>query len=168
MPTSTKTTSTPDATTITPSFEFFQGVATESASKPRITVRRGGLMVITKAAADMLGEGADHIQLAYDRNTGAVGMRAVEKGTAGCYRLRSQRKSASRIVGGKRFFSYHEIDTAQATTYEAKDFGGGIIGFVITAADESTVDADVETDTDAPVDITPKTTAAKGRKSKAA
>ena len=166
MPTSTKTTSTPDATTITPSFEFFQGVATESASKPRITVRRGGLMVITKAAADMLGEGADHIQLAYDRNTGAVGMRAVEKGTAGCYRLRSQRKSASRIVGGKRFFSYHEIDTTQATTYEAKDFGGGIIGFLITAKTES--DAETTADTDAPVDITPKTTAAKGRKSKAA
>ena len=168
MPTSTKTTSTPDATAITPSFEFFQGVATESASKPRITVRRGGLMVITKAAADMLGDDADHIQLAYDRNTGAVGMRAVEKGTAGCYRLRSQRKSASRIVGGKRFFSYHEIDTAQATTYEAKDFGGGIIGFVITAADESSA----ESDADAPVDITTKTTtkstAAKSRKSKAA
>ena len=164
MPTSTKTTAKTNTTAITPSFEFFQGAASESASKPRITVRRGGLMVITKAAADMLGEGVDHIQLAYDRNTGAVGMRAVEKGTSGCYRLRSQRKSASRIVGGKRFFSYHEIDTAQATTYEAQDFGDGIIGFVITA--------DAETDADAPVDIstktTTKTTAAKGRKSKAA
>ena len=43
-------------TDTTSTFEFFQGTVSESSSLPRITVRRGGLMVITRAAVDLLGD----------------------------------------------------------------------------------------------------------------
>ena len=158
--TAEKTTETTAAATTTPSFEFFQGAVSTSLSTPRITVRRGGLMVISKAAVDLLGEDVDYVQLAYDRNTKAVGIRVADKSTRGCYRLRTQRKSPSHLVGGKRFFSYHEVDTAKATTYDVQDFGNGIIGFVMT-------DADSEAETTDSSKPAAKTTA-KGRKSKAA
>ena len=123
-------TTTPHAETAsTPSFEFFEGNVSESGNTPRITIRRGGLMVVTRAAAEMLGDDVSHIQFAYDRPNGAIGIRAATAETAGSYRLRTQRKSPSRLVGARRFLKYHEIKTEKATTYEVRDFGNGIIGF---------------------------------------
>ena len=139
MPTSTKTKTTARTTTITPSFEFFEGVVSERAGKPRITVRRGGLMVITRAAAELLGDSVELVQLAFDRATGAVGMRAAEKGAPGAYRLRAQYKGPNWTVGGRRFFDHYGIDTGKATTFDVTDFGDGIIGFVMTPEGGSTV-----------------------------
>ena len=138
MPTSTKTKTTADATTITPSFEFFEGIVSERASKPRITVRRGGLVVITRAAAELLGDAVELVQLAFDRATGAVGIRAAAKGAPGAYRLRAQYKGPNWTVGGRRFFDHYGIDTGKATTFDVTDFGDGIIGFVTTAEGAST------------------------------
>ena len=88
-------------TTDTPStFEFFQGTLSESSTSPRITVRRGGLMVITRAAVDLLGDEVSRVQLAYNRTTGDVGIRAVGEETPGSYLLRIQPKSPSRLVSG--------------------------------------------------------------------
>ena len=110
-------------------FEFFQGGASESRTRPRITIRRGGLMVITKAAADMLGDDVTHIQLAYNPKTGAIGLRACEPDVGGCYRLRQQGHSPSRLIGGKRFFRHHQLEIDKARTFDAEDFGRGIVGF---------------------------------------
>ena len=49
-------TTTPASAAPETGFEFFQGNATESRTRPQITVRRGGLMVLTRAAVDLLGE----------------------------------------------------------------------------------------------------------------
>ena len=110
-------------------FEFFQGGASESRTRPRITIRRGGLMVITKAAADMLGDDVTHIQLACNPKTGAIGLRACEPDVGGCYRLRQQGHSPSRLIGGKRFFRHHQLEIDKARTFDAEDFGRGIVGF---------------------------------------
>ena len=115
-------------------FEFFQGGASESRARPRITIRRGGLMVITKAAADMLGDDATHIQLAYNPKTGAIGLRACEPDVGGCYRLRQQGHSPSRLIGGKRFFRHHQLKIDKARTFDAEDFGRGIVGFRLEQA----------------------------------
>ena len=125
------TTTTPAETTSTPSFEFYEGNLSESSATPRITIRRGGLMVVSRAAAEMLGDDVSHIQFAYDRLNGAIGIRAATAETAGSYRLRTQRKSPTRLVGARRFLKYHEIKTEKATTFEVRDFGNGIIGFRI-------------------------------------
>ncbi|MEM8931693.1 MAG: hypothetical protein AAGE94_11000, partial [Acidobacteriota bacterium] len=110
-------------------FDFFEGTATESTSRARITVRRGGLMVITKAAVDLLGDEVEHVQLAYSAKTGSVGIRATTEDASGGYLLRTQTKSPSRLVGGKRFFQHHGLDIDKARTYDAEDFGHGIVGF---------------------------------------
>jgi len=41
---------------MTQEFELYEGSATESASVPRITVRRSGQMILTQAAVDLLGD----------------------------------------------------------------------------------------------------------------
>ena len=110
-------------------FEFFQGGASESRTRPRITIRRGGLMVITAAAAEMLGDDVTHVQLAYNSTTGAIGLRACEPDVGGCYRLRQQDNSPSRLIGGKRFFRHHQLEIDKARTFDAEDFGRGIVGF---------------------------------------
>ena len=37
-------------------FQFFEGTTTESATAARITVRKGGILVLTRAAIAMLGD----------------------------------------------------------------------------------------------------------------
>ncbi len=113
------------------SFDFYEGPTTDSTSHPRITVRRGGLMVLTRAAAQMLGEGATHVQIGYNPETRAIGLRAADNGARGSYRLREQRNSVSRLVDGKRVFAHHGLTVDKARSFDAQDFGGGVVGFVL-------------------------------------
>ena len=108
------TTTRTDANTPAPSFKFFEGNASESRTKAQVTVRRGGLMVITQAAVDLLGENPTHVQLAYDAETRAIGIRSCAPEASGCYTLRTQAKSPSRLVGGGRFFKHHGLKTEQS------------------------------------------------------
>ena len=113
------------------SFDFYEGPATDSTSHPRITVRRGGLMVLTQAAVEMLGEGASQVQIGYNPETRAIGLRAADNGARGSYRLREQRNSVSRLVDGKRVFAHHGLTVDKARTFDAQDFGDGVVGFVL-------------------------------------
>ena len=121
-------------TTPTHHFEFFQGTPTESRTRPQITVRKGGLLVLTEAAAKMLGSRATHVQLAYDAKNQAVGLRSTPADTPGSYRLRHQPKGSGRLVGGKRFFEHLGIQIERSRSYPAVDFGDGIIGFRLPGA----------------------------------
>ena len=112
-----------------PAFQFFQGNLSVSAGRPTITLRKGGLIVLSKATVDLLGEEVAHVQLAYDPKTGAVGVRACDAETAGRYTLRKQLKNPARLIGGKRFFKHYNLDITTAATYDAEDFGDGIVGF---------------------------------------
>ena len=118
------------------SFDFYEGPTTDSTSHPRITVRRGGLMVLTQAAVEMLGEGVDRVQIGFNPETRAVGLWAADNGARGSYRLREQRNSVSRLVDGKRVFAHHSLTVDKARTFDAQDFGGGVVGFVLEDAGE--------------------------------
>ncbi len=48
-------------------------------------------MVLARAAAEMLGEGVTALQIGFNPETRAIGLRAMESGTKGSYRLREQR-----------------------------------------------------------------------------
>jgi len=115
-------------------FQFFEGTRRESNTAPRITVRRGGLMVLTPAAVEMLGDGATHVRIGFNPKTKAVGIcNAPEEGN-GRYRLRNQKNSRSRLVDGKRFFAHHGLSFEKARSFDAEDFGDGLIGFRLPEA----------------------------------
>ena len=119
------------------SFNFYEGPTTDSKSHPRITVRRGGLMVLTQAAVEMLGDGVEQVQIGYNPETRAIGLWSADNGTRGSYRLRDQRNSVSRLVDGKRVFAHHGLTMEKARTFDAQDFGDGVVGFVLEDAKDS-------------------------------
>ena len=88
-------------------------------------------MVLTRAAVEMLGEGVGQVQVGFNPETRAIGLRAAENGTKGCYRLREQRNSVSRLVDGKRVFAHHGLKVEKARSFDAQDFGDGVVGFVL-------------------------------------
>ena len=124
------------ATTNTTDFVFFEGNQSESGSRAQITVRRGGLMVLTRAAVDMLGDEVEHVQLGFNPKTKAVGIRVADDEAQGRYRLRTQQKSPSRLIGGKRFFKHYSLSVDKARTFDAEDFGNGIVGFRLIDAEQ--------------------------------
>ena len=117
-------------------FEFFEGSATEGTLSPRVTIRKGGHLVLTQAAVDLMGEGTTHVQVGFNPETKAIGIRAADDDTKGRYRLRQQKSSARLLVDGKRLFALHGIEVEKAHTVDAEDFGDGIIGFHLADAAE--------------------------------
>ncbi len=122
-------------------FIFFEGAVSAKAARPRITVRRGGLMILTAAAAAMLGEKVEAVQLAFNRETGAVAIRAASAGSVGAYRLRHQMKGNGRQITGKRFFEHFGLDASTSRTFEAIDFGDGLIGFQLEPVDSAALES---------------------------
>ena len=115
--------------TTTPShFDFFEG-ATSQHTEPQITVRRGGLMVLTQGAVDMLGDDVTHIQFGFDEATKAVALRAAPADAKGRYRLRHQKNGSTRLVDGKRFIQHNGLRFDKATRFDVESFGDGLIGF---------------------------------------
>ena len=148
-------------TTPTTHFNFFEG-ATSQHTEPQITVRRGGLMVLTQGAVDMLGDDVTHVQLGYDDTTKAIALRAASADTKGRYLLRQQRNGSTRLVDGKRFMSYNGLKFDKATRFDVETFGDGLIGFTFsTASDDKPVEKTTE-ETPAPAK---KGTSRKARKS---
>ena len=97
--------------------------------------------MLTDAAARMLGSRTTHVQLAYDAEIQAVGLRSALEDSPGSYRLRQQPKGPGRLVGGKRFFEHVGVRIESSRSYLAVDFGDGIIGFRLPGAtvEEETV-----------------------------
>lgn len=116
-------------------FEFFEG-ATTTSTAPRITVRRTGQLILTQAAAAMLGDGVTHVQLGYNQETKAVGIRAVPEDAKGRYRLRTQPNGVSFLVDAKRFFAHHGVSLGKARGFAVEAFGDGVVGFRFEAGGE--------------------------------
>ena len=112
-------------------FEFYQGTASENTA-PKITVRKGGQLVLTSGTVAMLGDKVDHVQIGYDAKTKVVGIRGAGEDAQGRYRLRSQKNGGSRLVTGKRFFAHNGLTIAKARTFDAEAYDGGIVGFQLT------------------------------------
>ena len=136
-------------------FQFYEGTKTDSATTPKITVRKGGVLILTKAAIDKLGEDVTHVQVGYNEKTRAIGIRRADEDARGRYRLRDQRNSQSRLIDGKRLFVHYGLTATKARSFEVEEFGEGIIGFTMTAEPEA-------------VEPEPKKTDAKGGGRKAA
>ena len=119
------------------SFVFFDGSNTQTTS-PRISIRRGGLLVLNGAAARMLGENVTHVQLGYDAEKNAVAIREAPADALGRYKLRTAPKGSSRMINGKRLFEHHGLDAEKARRFNVEDFGDGLIGLYLNGkADEA-------------------------------
>ncbi len=119
----------------TTDFQFYEGQSTEDSTVARITVRRGGLLVLTHSAVQMLGDDVTRVQVGYNPKTHAVGIRSADVGARGSYLLRKQAKSVSKLVDGKRVLAHHGLKVEKAQSFEAQDFGDGVIGFVLPEAE---------------------------------
>ena len=127
-------------------FQFYEGSTTDSATTPKITVRKSGVLILTQAAVAMLGDGVTHVQIGYNEDDKALGIRSATEDARGRYRLRSQKSRQSRLIDGKRLFAHHGLTAGKARSFEVEQFGDGIIGFTMT--DEAEV-AETETKADA-------------------
>ena len=112
-------------------FDFYEGTASDNTA-PRITVRKGGQLVLTRGAVEMLGEDVTTVQLGYNAKTKIVGIRGVTEDAKGRYRLRTQKNSGSCLVTGKRFFTHYGLTIEKARTFDVEAYDGGIIGFQLT------------------------------------
>ena len=135
-----------NATTPAADFVFFEGAVSVSKAQARITVRRGGLLVLTAAAAEMLGENVDAVQLAFNQKNGAVAIRAASPGAAGAYRLRHQMEGPGRQITGKRFLEHFGLEVSSRRSFEVVSFGEGLIGFHIRPAEATTSEAEQTAD----------------------
>ena len=109
-------------------FEFFVNTqAPKNNSAPMITVRRKGVLVLTKKAADMLGENVTHVQIAYDAKTRSVAVCKAESDSKGRYTMRDM-KNDTFLVNAKPMFAHYGLNVERAQSYDVKEFDKGLIG----------------------------------------
>ncbi len=120
------------------SFQFYKGSTTDGETKAQVTVRKGGQLVLTQATVAMLGEGVEAVQIGFDSETRAIGIRAADESAQGRYRLRAQGTSGRRLVDGKRLFALHGVAIEKAQTFDAEDFGDGIVGVTLPGGEAQT------------------------------
>ena len=113
-------------------FDFYEGTANAHSQEPRITVRSGGLMVITPAAVELLGDDVTHVQLGLNPKTNTVAIRKAADNAKGRYRLRTQKNSTMLLVGGKKFFTHHNLTIEKAESFDATKIADGLVGFTLT------------------------------------
>ena len=112
-------------------FEFYEGTKSENTT-PRITVRKGGQLVLTRGAVEMLGEGVSHVQLGFNAKTQVVGIRAAAEDAKGRYQLRRQGSNGLHLITGKRFFNHYGLDAAKARSFDVEQVDDGLVGFRLT------------------------------------
>jgi len=81
------------------------GARKGSTTEPTITITRGGLFSINRAAYDML-ERPDYVALLYDRRNRAIAFKKAGKDDDNAYPVRKQGNSASYLVSGKAFLQF--------------------------------------------------------------
>jgi hypothetical protein len=114
-------------------FTFFQGTPSHSASIPKVTIRRNGLLVLTQAAVNMLEKDGPRVQLGFNEKTNAIGLRSTSEAGNGSYLLRKPKKGSSRLVDGKKFLYHLGLSFDSAESFDAEDFGDGVVGFRLPA-----------------------------------
>lgn len=114
-------------------FVFLTGTESRSNS-PKITIRKGGMIVLNDRAVEKLGENVTHVQIGYNAESNAIGIRPTTADAAGRYRLRSQQKGSSRIINGKRLFAHHGLTAQTSQTFDVEEFSDGILGVVLSTA----------------------------------
>lgn len=65
---------------MTSDFAFFEGSRNEGATDPTVTVRWGGVLVLTPATVEMLGEDVESVQIGFNPKTRALGIRGSGEG----------------------------------------------------------------------------------------
>ena len=122
-------------------FSFYEGSSSENTA-PRITVRKGGQLVLTRGAVEMLGEDVDNVQVGYNAETQVVAIRAASEDAKGQYRLRSQGTNGLHLVTGKRFFAHYSLDVSKARTFDAEQIDEGLVGFCLNGAAEKPAESE--------------------------
>lgn len=116
-------------------FVFFDATQSRNNNSPKITIRRGGVLVLNAGAVKMLSNGNDaevtHVRVGYDAKTSAIGIRLASDDDTGKFRLRNQKKGPSRTINAKRVFDHHSLSVEKATSYSVEDFGEGIFGVTL-------------------------------------
>ena len=133
----------------TQGFDFFDGTTTKH-STPRITLRKGGLLVLTPAAVAMLGQGVEHVQVGFNAKTREIGIRQAPEDARGRYRLQSQRSSRCQLIGTRRFFRHYGIQIDKAQTFEVREVGNGLISFPLPEEGQETNGGEAKGDTPKP------------------
>ena len=100
-------------------FEVFRGRHMVRTVQPMITIQKGGSIVLNEAAYTALGQ-PHSVELLYDREQAAIGVRAASPSVLHSYSVQRQKGSNSYHVTGRSFTSYYEIDVSEPHRYQAQ------------------------------------------------
>jgi len=97
-------------------FQSFDRRTVPATSRPMATLQRGGLLSLNQAALIAL-DNAEGVELLYDEDAHAVGLRPIDINDMKAYPIRKQPASNSYLVSLTRLCTYYQIDTTVARRY---------------------------------------------------
>lgn len=110
-----------------PNFLVFDRNENHPPLDPLVTIQKRGTIALNRTAVELLGS-PEAVELLYDRASQIMGFRAASSRSPNGYLVRKQPKSASYVVAGQSFTSFHGINTDVSRQYRPAVYGEGIIG----------------------------------------
>lgn len=99
-------------------FEIFTGRNKPASSKTmRVSLNKRGAISFNHAAFVALGE-PKAVELLYDKETNAIGMRASKEDVRHAYPVRAQGKSKSYIIGAVAFTQHYDVKPENTITFD--------------------------------------------------
>jgi hypothetical protein len=133
----------------TMAFETYQRRSRPVTGEAIMAVQKRGTISLNSVAYRMLGgreeaEQADtkgdktvlYVELLFDPEKRAVGLRAVPPQSANSYPVRKMRRAQTYLMTAKGFLTYYRIPVGEHRTYTATELAPGVIGFTLREDDK--------------------------------
>lgn len=88
-------------------------------SEPLVTVQKGGLFSLNKAAHEAMGS-PERVDLFYNPGKKSIAFVPADERSATAYPARQQGRQSNYYVAGQKFTKHHGIDTSVARRYPVK------------------------------------------------
>lgn len=100
-------------------FEVFDKKSATAVKTPMVTVQKGGMLSLNRAAVEAFGS-PEAVELLYDKENRLMAFRPVSSTNPRAFFVRPQGKnSATFTVAGRAFTQHYGIDTSTALRYAA-------------------------------------------------
>lgn len=108
-------------------FEVFDKKSATAVKTPMVTIQKGGMFSLNRAAVEAVGS-SEAVELLYDPENRLIGFRPTSSTSPRAFMMRPQGKtSATYMVAGRAFTQHYGIDSSTALRYAATVQDGVLI-----------------------------------------
>jgi hypothetical protein len=119
-------------------FETYHRRSRPATGEAVMAIQKRGTISLNGVAYNMVrgtGQGELYVELLFDPEKRAIGLRAVPAGTANSYPVRKMPRAQTYLMTARGFLRYYGVPVGEHRQYTASELAPGIVGFALREDD---------------------------------